>query len=65
MAGIKQIFAQRVQKAVDQDLINKPAIKEKKELTNEDIRKLLRKELTNAGRFNRNSMGGNMHRFFH
>nr|WP_295972477.1 MerR family transcriptional regulator [uncultured Bacillus sp.] len=65
MAGIKQIFAQRVQKAMEQDLQNKPAIKEKKELTNEDIRKLLRKELTNAGRFNRNPMGGNMHRFFH
>lgn len=64
MAGIKQIFAQRVQKAMDQNLINKPEIKEKKELTNEDIRKLLRKELTNAGRFNRNSIGGNMRRFF-
>ncbi|MBB6444177.1 MerR family transcriptional regulator [Bacillus benzoevorans] len=65
MAGIKQIFAQRVQKAMDQDLQNKPAIKAKKELTNEDIRKLLRKELTNAGRFNHSSLGGNMHRFFH
>jgi MerR family glutamine synthetase transcriptional repressor len=64
MAGIKQIFAERAQKAIDQEL-HKSAIKEKKELTNEDIRKLLRKELTNAGRFNRQQLGGNMPRFFH
>lgn len=63
MAGIKQIFAQRAQKAIDQEL-HEPA-KEKRELTNEDIRKLLRKELTNAGRFNRQQLGGNMPRFFH
>lgn len=58
MAGIKQVFAERGLKA-------KTAAKEKKELSNEEIRRLLRKELTNAGRFNRNQPGGDIPRFFH
>jgi MerR family glutamine synthetase transcriptional repressor len=64
VAGIKQIFVQRAQKTIAQEL-DESEMKEKKELTNEDIRKLLRKELTNAGRFNRHQLGGNMPRFFH
>ena len=64
MAGIKEIFAQRVQNAMEQEP-DKSALKEKKELTNEDIRKLLRKELTNAGRFNRSHLGRGNPRFFH
>ncbi|MCQ6276279.1 MerR family transcriptional regulator [Bacillus sp. V3B] len=65
MAGIKQLFAIKVEKSLEQEL-QKQVVKEKQELTNDEIRKLLRKELTNAGRFNRPTMRqGDMHRFFH
>ncbi|KAA9021820.1 MerR family transcriptional regulator [Niallia endozanthoxylica] len=65
LAGIKQIFAVKEEQSIEQEL-QKEAMKKKQELTNEEIRKLLRKELTNAGRFNRPSMRqGNDYRFFH
>ena len=65
MAGIKQIFAVKEEQKLEHE-IQKQVIKHKQELTNEEVRKLLRKELTNAGRFNRNSLRqGDMHRFFH
>jgi MerR family glutamine synthetase transcriptional repressor len=65
MAGIKQLFAMKVEQTLEQQL-QKQVIKEKQELTNEEIRRLLRKELTNAGRFNRPTLRqGDMHRFFH
>jgi MerR family glutamine synthetase transcriptional repressor len=56
MAGIKQLFALKVEQAFEQDL-QKKFTKQKQELSNEEIRKLLRKELTNAGRFNRPTRG--------
>lgn len=65
MAGIKQIFAVKEEQELEHE-IQKQAIQKKKELSNEEIRKLLRKELTNAGRFNRSSLRqGDMYRFFH
>jgi len=65
MAGIKQIFAVKEEQSIEQE-IQKQAIKQKKELSNEEIRKLLRKEITNAGRFNRSTLRqGDMYRFFH
>lgn len=65
MAGIKQLFAMKVEQALEKQP-KKQVIKEKQELTNEEIRRLLRKELTNAGRFNRPTLRqGDMHRFFH
>ena len=65
MAGIKQIFAVKEERKVEHE-IQKQVIKQKQELSNEEIRKLLRKEITNAGRFNRTPLGqGDMHRFFH
>ncbi|MCQ6276277.1 MerR family transcriptional regulator [Bacillus sp. V3B] len=65
MAGIKQLFTIKVEQSLEHEL-QKKATKEKKELSNEEIRKLLRKELTNAGRFNSPGLRqGGMQRFFH
>lgn len=65
LAGIKQIFAVKEEQSIEHEL-QKQALKDKRELTNEEIRKLLRKELTNAGRFNRPTLRqGDMYRFFH
>ena len=65
MAGIKQLFAVKEQQSIEQEL-QKQVIKQKRELSNEEIRKLLRKEVANAGRFNRPPVHrGDMHRFFH
>ena len=52
MAGIKQIFSVKEEQKLEHE-IQKQVIKQKQDLSNEEIRKLLRKELTNAGRFNR------------
>ncbi|WP_338447776.1 MerR family transcriptional regulator [Niallia oryzisoli] len=65
LAGIKQIFAVKEEQSIEHEL-QKQALKDKRELTNDEIRKLLRKELTNAGRFNRPTLRqGDMYRFFH
>lgn len=64
MAGVKQIFAKK-------DLIpntGSPAAAqaEKPDLTDDELRKLLRTELTQAGRFHRATLNqGDMSRFFH
>jgi MerR family glutamine synthetase transcriptional repressor len=67
LAGIKQIFSVK-EKHVLTDDVKKEAEKARRELSDEDLRKLLRKELLNAGRFNnstRSSMRqGDMTRFF-
>ncbi|GKU82684.1 MerR family transcriptional regulator [Niallia sp. NCCP-28] len=67
LAGIKQIFSVK-DKQVLTDEVKKEAEKARRELSDEDLRKLLRKELLNAGRFNnstRPSMHqGDMSRFF-
>jgi len=65
LAGIKQIFSVKEKQILTED-VKKEAEKARRELTDEDLRKLLRKELLNAGRFNNggNSMGQGGSRFF-
>jgi MerR family transcriptional regulator, glutamine synthetase repressor len=65
MAGIKQLFFVKEQQALTETM-NKEAEKARRDLSDEEIRKLLRKEIVQAGRFNRSSSRqGNIHRFFH
>ena len=63
MAGIKQLFLIKDQQA---NVIAQQVEKTKQELTDEQLRNLLRHELQQAGRFNRSSLRqGDMSRFFH
>jgi MerR family transcriptional regulator, glutamine synthetase repressor len=63
MAGIKQLLVVKDQQA---NVIQQQAEKAKQELTDEQLRNLLRQELQQAGRFNRSSLRqGDMSRFFH
>ncbi|WP_428908286.1 MerR family transcriptional regulator [Niallia sp. Krafla_26] len=62
MAGIKQIFTVKEEQSIEREY-QKQTLKQKRELTNEEIRKLLRKEIVNAGRFN--NRGTDPQRFFH
>lgn len=65
MAGIKQLFFVKEQQAISENM-KKQEDKARRNLSDEEIRKLLRKEIVQAGRFNRSSLRqGNMHRFFH
>ncbi|MHC0037107.1 MerR family transcriptional regulator [Pseudoneobacillus sp. C159] len=64
MAGIKKIFAVQEQQEVSVDL-KKEAEKIRKQLSNEELRKILRKEIMQAGRFNQSSRQGDIRRFFH
>lgn len=65
MAGIKQLFFVKEQQAVT-ERISKQEEKVRRDLSDEELRRLLRKEIVQAGRFNRSaSSQGNMHRFFH
>ena len=63
MAGIKQLFLVKEQQA---NTIEKQPEKVKRELTDEQLRKLLRNELLHSGRNNRFTLRqGDMSRFFH
>lgn len=63
MAGIKQLLLVKAQQA---NVIQQQAEKAKQELTDDQLRNLLRQELQQAGRFNRSSLRqGDMSRFFH
>jgi MerR family transcriptional regulator, glutamine synthetase repressor len=64
MAGIRQLF---FIKDPEQNQEAKKHVKQKKDLTNDELRKLLRNELLQAGRFNSGSSQrfGDMTRFFH
>ncbi|WP_027408800.1 MerR family transcriptional regulator [Anoxybacteroides tepidamans] len=65
LAGIKQIFASR-QSSAQQEPIEKVEKVVKQQLSDEELRKLLRAELLQAGRFNRASLRqGDIARFFH
>ncbi|MFT9597441.1 MerR family transcriptional regulator [Mesobacillus sp.] len=64
MAGIKQIFNVKQQSDISA-AEKKQAEKTRRELSDADLRKLLRKELQQAGRFNRSGNHGDMSRFFH
>jgi MerR family glutamine synthetase transcriptional repressor len=64
MAGIKQLFIVKEQHS--QMMIEKQTEKVKHELTDEQLRKLLRNELMHSGRNNRSTLRqGDMSRFFH
>jgi len=52
LAGIKQIFLVKEAQSLESEM-QKQEMKKEKELTNEEIRRILRKEIMNAGRFNR------------
>lgn len=63
MAGVKQLFLVKDQQS---NVIQQQAEKVKQDLTDEQLRNLLRSELQQAGRFNRSSLRqGDMSRFFH
>jgi MerR family glutamine synthetase transcriptional repressor len=65
MAGIKQLFLVKEQQIVSQDL-QQQAEKVRRDLTDDELRNLLRNELVHAGRFNRSSLRqGDMSRFYH
>jgi MerR family glutamine synthetase transcriptional repressor len=64
MAGIKQLFLVKEQQA---NAVDQQVKKEKRELSDEELRKLLRNELMHSnGRLNRASLRqGDLSRFFH
>ncbi|KFZ42805.1 MerR family transcriptional regulator [Anoxybacillus flavithermus] len=65
LAGIKQIFAARQQQHTETTPSVAPKVM-KQDLSEEELRKLLRAELMEAGRFNRASLRqGDIARFFH
>ncbi|OEH94116.1 MerR family transcriptional regulator [Bacillus solimangrovi] len=65
LAGIKQIFEVKLQN--EQPVLTKQADAETtKDLTDTELRRLLKNELMQAGRFNRTALRqGEMSRFFH
>ncbi|EIJ81405.1 transcriptional repressor of the glutamine synthetase [Bacillus methanolicus PB1] len=65
IAGIKQLFSVKEQQD-EPAIIQQQAEKARRDLSDEELRKLLRAELMQAGRFNRFSLRqGDMSRFFH
>ncbi len=65
IAGIKQVFAMKEQHEMDIQYY-KAEQKARKELSEEELRKVLRYELMQAGRYNRTSLRqGDLSRFFH
>ncbi|MGG5253688.1 MerR family transcriptional regulator [Neobacillus sp. SM06] len=64
MAGIKKVLLVNEQPLATQDLQQQPE-KAKRDLTDDELRNLLRNELYQAGRFNRSSLRqGDMSRFY-
>lgn len=65
LAGIKHLFIAKNNQVEISDL-KVEAEKVRRDLTDNELRKLLRNELQQAGRFNRSSLRqGDMSRFFH
>nr|WP_147532234.1 MerR family transcriptional regulator [Bacillus marasmi] len=66
LAGIKQIFAKNKDEAEETQEVTQETEKARRELTDTEIRKLLRDELLQAGRFNRGGpqRQNHMSRFF-
>ncbi|MGY3716618.1 MerR family transcriptional regulator [Sutcliffiella cohnii] len=65
IAGIKQIMQLKEQAAI-MTVKENMKTKEKRDLSNEELRKVLRAEMLQAGRFNKTSLNqGDMSRFFH
>lgn len=65
LAGIKQIFSKK-EESFDLPKDEQPKKVEKPDLSDAELRKLLKAELMQAGRFQRSSLRqGDMSRFFH
>ncbi|PLR94812.1 MerR family transcriptional regulator [Bacillus sp. T33-2] len=65
MAGIRQVFNVKQQHELSTE-VKQQAEKVRRDLTDDELRKVLRNELMQAGRFNRSSLRqGDMSRFFH
>jgi MerR family transcriptional regulator, glutamine synthetase repressor len=65
MAGIKQLFLVKEAQSASRDL-QQQAEKVRRDLTDDELRTLLRNELQHAGRLNRSSLRqGDMSRFYH
>lgn len=63
MAGIKQLFLVKEEQS---KVLEQQTEKAKRELTNEQLRKVLRNELMHSNRLNRSSLRqGDLSRFFH
>ncbi|MBD7936632.1 MerR family transcriptional regulator [Cytobacillus kochii] len=66
MAGIKQLFTVKQQQEMDEQAFKKQEEKVRHDLSDDELRKLLRKEFMQAGRFTRSSLRqGDLSRFFH
>ncbi|AXI39742.1 MAG: MerR family transcriptional regulator [Bacillaceae bacterium] len=66
MAGIKQIFAYKENEQERQTFERSSLAKEKSDLSDAELRKLLKEELLHAGRMNRATLRqGDLSRFFH
>lgn len=64
LAGIKQLFSAKQKEEVTEEM-EKEAKKVRRELSDDELRKILRSEIMQAGRFNRSSLRqGDMSRFF-
>ncbi|MBM7650161.1 MerR family glutamine synthetase transcriptional repressor [Bacillus ectoiniformans] len=64
MAGIKKMLLKEETEALHKDA-EEPVKKHKRDFTDEELRKILRKELINAGRFNRSAQNvKDSNRFF-
>lgn len=64
LAGIKQLFSVKEKEVVTEEM-EKEAKKVRRELSDDELRKILRSEMMQAGRFNRSSLRqGDMSRFF-
>lgn len=64
LAGIKQIFAVKANQLKTEEVKEVENIR--RDLTDDELRKVLRAELMQAGRFNRSTLRqGDMSRFFH
>ncbi|WP_409305517.1 MerR family transcriptional regulator [Peribacillus sp. SCS-155] len=64
LAGIKKIFSVKQEAEPQRESANQAEQEKKRELTDEQLRKLLRNELIHGGR-NRTFRQGDMSRFFH
>ncbi|MFD0049427.1 MerR family transcriptional regulator [Actinomycetes bacterium NPDC127524] len=64
LAGIKKIFAVKEEAQFQKEMINQDE-KPKRDLSDEELRKLLRAELTHGGKYRTSLRQGDMSRFFH
>ncbi|GAA0496199.1 transcriptional repressor GlnR [Salinibacillus aidingensis] len=66
LAGIKEMLSNKNTKDQPEETVKEEKTEEKQPLTDKELRNLLRKELLDAGRLNKNSLRqGELSRFFH